>query len=132
MTKELVLVDTSIWIDCFDKRVDPKVKTKLETLLLEQQAVITPLIQLELLGGAPNEKEYEKLKQDLEALPQLDLVSQVWSSACRLSFQLRRSGLTIPNVDILLSALVLHYRCRLWHRDRHFELIAKHADLRFY
>ncbi len=132
MTKELVLIDTSIWIDCFDKRVDPKVKTKLETLLLEQLAATTPLIQLELLGGAPHEKEYERLRQELVSLPQLELVPQTWSSAYQLSFQLRRSGLTIPTVDILLAALVLHYRCWLWHRDKHFELIAQHADLRFY
>jgi predicted nucleic acid-binding protein len=47
----------------------------------------------------------------------------------KLGYDLRRAGLTIPTVDIMIAALALEYDCLLLHADRHFEQIAKHSPL---
>lgn len=130
--REIVLVDTSIWIDVLDKKADAKIKNEMETLILEDRVATTPLIKMELLGGVAHEKEFKNLKEDLDALIQLDLTPEIWDFACRLSFRLRRGGLTAPNTDILLSAVALHHHCQLWHQDKHFDWIAKQAPMKCY
>ena len=132
MINSLILIDTSIWIEALSKNIDKNLKNTLETMLIEQRVATTSLIKLELLSGTLNKIEFDKLKEELNALLQLDFIPKVWDLACQLGFSLRKKGLKIPNTDLLLAATSLHYECRLWHKDKHFSLIAKHFPLKTY
>ena len=64
----MVLIDTSAWLFALKKDFHPAIKGRIEELLLESDVAINGMIELELLGGARSEKEYNRLKGRLEAL----------------------------------------------------------------
>jgi len=37
--------------------------------------------------------------------------------------------LSTPTTDHLIAAVALNYSCRLLHRDKHFDLLARHVGL---
>ncbi len=132
MTEFFVAIDSSIWIEVLREDCKEKLKTTMETLILEQKVAITPFTKLELLSGASNQAEFDDLKEDINALKELDLNKEIWDSASRMGFVLKRNGITVPNADLLLAAACMVHECRLWHQDQHFNLIAKHFDLRIF
>lgn len=130
--KESVLVDSSIWIEALGKSPQDKIKTTLETLLLEQKVATTALIKLELLSGVSQESQFDRLSEELNCLRQLEFAPDIWQMASKLGFDLRRKGITVSNTDLLLAACSHTYQCPIWHQDQHFNLIAKHFDLKIF
>jgi predicted nucleic acid-binding protein len=59
----------------------------------------------------------------LESLDILPITPVVWEQAYELGFLLRRKGLTIPTVDLIIAALAVENRTFLLHHDEHFEMI---------
>lgn len=129
MKDKKVLVDTSAWIVSFRRTGPEGLKTFLRTALERDQVVTTPLIILELLQGCKTQKEFDALKTRLESLEQSSLEGLPWERVYRFGFSLRRKGLTIPTLDILLAFLSLEKGYALLHHDQHFRRIAEHSEL---
>ena len=129
MDDKTILVDTSAWIEAFKGRLNLEKKTILQNAIESERAVTSPLIILELLQGCRNRKEKTKLRNLMTSLRQLDLNSALWEKAYELGFNLRRKGMTIATVDLILSALAIHYGCTILHKDRHFNLVAENTEL---
>jgi len=87
------------------------------------------IIKLELLGGARTEAEFEKLKNRLDAFDMIEMNDAFWNDASNIAFKLKRLGLTIPSVDIVIATAALREKSILIHADAHFNLIAQHIDL---
>jgi predicted nucleic acid-binding protein len=94
------------------------------------RAAITGVVRFELLEGARGEAEFARLEAALEGLPGIPMEEECWSEAARLSFLLRRAGLTIPPPDLMIAAAALQADVAVLHRDRHFDAIAAHTSLR--
>ena len=124
-----VLIDISVWILVFQKDPPAAVADKVRKLIIDGKAATCGMIMLELLGGAKTSREYRELLEELQTLHYLGDSDQTWLSACRLSFTLRRKGLTIPSADIHIASLAIHYNFSLIHSDHHFDHIAKHSTL---
>jgi tRNA(fMet)-specific endonuclease VapC len=120
--KDNVLVDTSIWIEFFNKDHSGPGDT-LEQLLLEGRVLTTGIVLTELLQGAKIEQEFEAIKETLSALPFLDPSSKTWIDAGRISFSLRRKGITIPTTDLIIGSLALENHCSVFTLDPHFKKI---------
>ena len=88
------------------------------------------MIRLEILGGAKTEKEFDRLKSRLGALEEISIDAKLWESAGKLSFDLRRKGLTIPYTDILIASAAIRSKSILLHADSHFDIIAPETDLK--
>ena len=129
MDDKTILVDTSAWIEAFKGRLSLEKKTILQNAIESERAVTSPLIILELLQGCRTLKEKTKLRNLMTTLRQLDLNSALWEKAYELGFILRRKGLTIATIDLILAALAIHYGCTILHKDRHFNLVAENTDL---
>ncbi len=126
---ELYLVDSSAWIFALRRRSREAIQRRLRELA-ELDAVATcGLVELELLGGAANEREFQQLDSQLRGLHRLPTDEADWNAAARLSFSLRRVGVTVPFADLLLAALALRHGAILVHADRDFDLIANHSSL---
>jgi predicted nucleic acid-binding protein len=125
--KKRFLVDTSAWIASFRSEGDPKIQDLLKQAISADQAAIAPVIILELIQGCKTRKERDLLRLELDSLELLDLDDPVWERAYSLAFDLRRNGLTIPAIDILIIALALENDCFLLHSDRHFAIASQHV-----
>ncbi len=117
-----VLVDTSVWIDYFNVP-DSKSGKIVEQLLRSGRAVCSGIILTELLQGAKIEKEFDALLESMVALPFLETTLNTWIEAGRISFKLRRKGITIPVTDLIIASLSLENNCLIVTSDPHFDKI---------
>lgn len=121
--RDKYLVDTSIWIESLKRNGDVKIQQWMKRALLEERVVIAPIIKVEILSGAVNEKQFIELKEELDSLTVLGKEPEVWEKTANLNFTLRRKGFNIPLTDVLISTWALIYDCVLVHQDRHYEMI---------
>lgn len=129
-TEALYLVDTSAWIWALREDGVEGIRSRIDELLALDQVATTPMIELEILGGAGTEKEFGVLKSRLGALHRLSINDECWQKAARLAFDLRSRGVTVPFTDILIAAVALAGEAIVLHADQDFDLIAQHVPLR--
>lgn len=123
MSEGLFLVDTSTWIEALRRNGKPQAREWLRRALLEERVVMVHPVKAELLSGTTSEKQFAELKKELDALPLLGREKEAWDIAAKLNFKLRRQGITVPLVDVLIASWALLHRCTLAHHDRHYEMI---------
>jgi len=129
MSSEKFLIDTTVWIK-FLRGLDASLKDRLGLLLSEERALSSEIIIMEILRGAKSEKEYNMLYQDFLALPLLVMDHNVWETAWKASYNLRRGGINIPIADTIILATAVHHKCTLLHSDKHFTISAKYTGLK--
>lgn len=117
-----ILVDTSVWIEYFNK-AESKIGNRLEKMLINGQVFGSGIILTELLQGAKIKKEFDAILNNYTALPLIDVNINIWIKAGKLSFNLRRKGITIPTSDLLIAALALESGCKVFTLDTNFEKI---------
>ncbi len=117
-----ILVDTSIWVDFLRHPHVPTGRT-LRGLLDQDAVVMTGVVLAELLHGSQTEQEAELLLTRLQPLAFLETTRDVWVIAGRLSFQLRRQGLSLPFSDYMVAAVAQAHECSIYTTDTHFARI---------
>ena len=123
----MILIDTSVIVNYFKGNETPK--TRIFDAILSRGLVygISPYTYQELLQGARNEREFELLKEYLDAqhhyyLPQ---TLETFERAARMYFDLRRKGITPRGtIDIFIALTAIHHNLSLLHDDRDFDVIA--------
>ncbi len=130
MTSKYVLVDTSAWILALKKGPAVRARGVIDGLLAGGRIAIIPVIRLELLGGTKSQVEFQRLDRRLGALHQLPLAQSEWDESAGLAFKLRRMGMTVPYIDIIIAAVAILHGLPLIHADRHFDLIAGEVKLK--
>ena len=117
-----ILVDTSAWIDYFNKP-NSKIGKAVEKIIKQEKALIAGVILTELLQGARVREEYDALLDSMLAIPVLETGLNTWIEAGRLAFELRRQGITIPITDLIIASLALIENCAILTLDHHFKKI---------
>jgi len=120
----MILVDTSVWIEVLKDKTGNKVSAFLERT--ENDIVVfSRFIQLELLQGAKDEREWNRLDEYLAPQYYLEAVGTTWRNAARVFFDLRKSGVTVRSpIDCCIACIAMEAPALLLHRDRDFEKIA--------
>ena len=129
MTEGWFLIDTSAWIWALRPDGVAAIQNRVGEILAERKGATTPLVLLELLGGARDEKSYAELLAELSALRQFPINEAVWTSSYRSAFNLKRQGVTVPTTDVLIATVAQENRVTLLHADHHFDLIAAKTEL---
>src|SRR3990170_7230198 len=125
----MILIDTSAWIASFKKTGNHELKEFMRQVIVAGLAVTSPVIILELLQGCRSVGERDALKIKLESLDILSITLPVWEQAYELGFSLRRKGLTIPTVDLIIAALAIENKSLLFHHDEHYEMMVTHYPI---
>lgn len=125
-----VLVDSSIWIDFYRPDGLGNVRAAVTEALAEDAVYTVPLIVAEVVQGAPDEATLKSLLEDFSAFRTVACDHGTGARAARIGYALRREGNPAPATDLLIAAATLEADCELWHRDRHFETIARVTPLR--
>ena len=129
MAPERFLIDTTVWVK-YLRGLDASLKDRISSLVLEDKVFASEVIIMEILRGAKSAREYNMLYQDFLALPQLATDHDVWEMAWKTAYKIRKGGINVPMVDVIISAIAVRYKCTLMHSDKHFNLIAKHTGLK--
>jgi predicted nucleic acid-binding protein len=128
LTNEPVLVDTSCWIEYFN-RPGTEVAASVEALIRDDRAAITGIVLAELSQGARSEQELSELRGALAALTWIEATGETYARAGRLAFELRRKGVTVPVTDCVIAAASEYAGGHILTLDAHFQRLAEVASL---
>jgi tRNA(fMet)-specific endonuclease VapC len=128
VTDKRVLVDTSIWIAYF-KNADTLLTEKIDNVLTFYEIFVPRVVIAELIQGAKTEKEMSVIEEFVDAFYIIDQTENTWLKAGRLSFSMKRKGLTVHIIDCYIAAIAHENKCKLMTLDEHFKGIKKYIQL---
>lgn len=116
----MYLVDTSVWIEFFQKPAK-----RANFIDLEEVVTCLPVIQ-EVLQGFRDESAFRIAREAMFSFPIVEspLTQGVYEQAIDLYRNARRSGKTVrSSVDCLIAACALRHDLIVLHKDRDYDAI---------
>jgi len=128
----VILADSSAWVE-YLRDTGSAVSERMRALVVPvgRLAVTEPVV-MEILAGARNDAEWSTLRRLLyrcELVPLAGL--EDFEAAARVYRVCRGAGQSVRRLpDCLIAAVAIRAGLDVLHRDRDFEAIARHTDLR--
>lgn len=119
-----ILIDTSVWIDYFQKAT-PTLSAKLDEILSDENIYVPKVVVAELIQGAHSEKEIAVIKDFLEAFNVIDHREDAWLEAGKLAYRMKKKGKTVNLTDCYIAVMAKDQGCRVLTLDKHFKEIQK-------
>jgi len=126
-----VLIDTSVWIGYF-KGGDHQLAKKVDEVLSTADIYVPRVVIAELIQGAKSEKEISIIEEFVEAFNIVDQTEDTWLKAGRLSFFMKKKGLTVNIVDCYIAIIASENRCKIFSLDEHFRGIKRFLKLELF
>jgi len=129
-----VLVDTSVWSLALRRRKPeetPPVR-ELRELIREGRAQLFGPVRQEVLSGIRARAQFRRLRDTLQAFPDLELVSGDFERAAELFNRCRQKGIQGSNTDFLICAVAERLDLAILTTDRDFPLFAEHVPVRLH
>lgn len=121
-----VLVDTSVWSSALRRESPSSVEVSaLRQLVDEGRAVLLGAIRQEILSGVRSERQFERLRDDLEAFVDLEVSTEDHVRAASYFNHCRRKGIQGSNTDFLICAAAHRHEAPIFTTDRDFSRFAK-------
>jgi predicted nucleic acid-binding protein len=117
---DLVIIDTSSWIEALRKSGNADVRNRVKTIMIEGRAACCDMILLELWNGAKGDPERKMIKELENEIMCLPTTIKVWTFAKELAKKCRKSGKTIPSTDILIVSCGIVNNVSIESHDKHF------------
>jgi predicted nucleic acid-binding protein len=127
----LILVHSSVWIDCFNGAMTPQTD-KLDRLLGQEFLAIGDLILVEVLQGFRDDADFERAHVLLAPLRFVRLGgAEIAVEASRNFRKLRPLGVTVrKTIDTVIATWCIQNGCQLLYSDRDFEPFVQYLGLR--
>ncbi len=127
----MILVDSSVWIDLFREKSDPRTDFLIGRLGTRDVA-IPDLVLTEVLQGFTRRKDFDKARRLFEAFPLVDTAgASVVVRAAENYRLLKTKGVTIRStIDTLIATRCLLDGHALLYSDRDFDPFVEHLGLR--
>jgi predicted nucleic acid-binding protein len=130
-----LIVDSSVWIDGFNPRIQTPEKELLKQLIVNDYPIyLCPIIYQEVLQGVKEDKTFEEMKFILQQYRMVDIdLIDATNYAIDLYRHLRKKGITIrKSIDCLISSYAILGNMYILHNDKDFTQIAKESKLKIY
>jgi predicted nucleic acid-binding protein len=118
----VVIADTSIWIEFFN-RPKSKEKRRMDFLIDENQLLFVGPVLMELLQGCRTSRDADIILNHVSALPFLEMSFSTWRRTGEISAGLRRKGITLPTIDLIIAVLAMEHDAEVFTVDPHFQKI---------
>jgi len=113
----MILIDTSVLVDYLRSPSDRVLR-----LFEEKEAAICGAIRAEVLAGARNPNDLERIARSLDVLKCVEIMEDRLGK--NLSF-LRAAGVTVLFPDALIATVAIEHGIELWTNDSHFRRMAQ-------
>jgi predicted nucleic acid-binding protein len=117
----VILVDTSAWIEFFRDR--GPLAEEVDRALEDGEAALCGPVEAELRRGLRSRSERTRVLLHLRGCSLLAQPAALWLEAGELGFGLRRRGLTVKTMDLLIACYALAHQVPLLTSDRDFGLM---------
>ena len=128
-----VLVDTCIWSHVLRRKHLNNVHVvELKELIGENRVHLIGPIRQEILSGVNDEKQFERLRSNLSAFPDLLIKSSDYEKAAEFCNIARKKGIQGSTTDYLICAIAHKYSMQIYTVDRDFERYKKYLPIHLY
>ena len=126
----MIVVDSSVWIDHFNRTVTRETEV-LDALLGVEPIVIGGLILAEVLQGFRDDRDFRRARAALDTLIFEPMTGRDIALASARNFRaLRARGVTVrKTIDMLIATFCMEKGHLLLHSDRDFDPIVEHLGL---
>jgi predicted nucleic acid-binding protein len=126
----VIIVDSSVWIDFFNKVENPATN-KLRAVLGRQPVGVGDLILAEVLQGFRKDRDHARARDALLSLDVFDMLGTAAALEAAESYRtLRKKGLTVrKTTDAIIATFCIRHGHRLLHSDRDFAPFVEHLGL---
>ncbi len=124
MKDKNILIDTSVWIDYF-KGTNTALCKQVDAALNNFEVHVPRIVIAELIQGGKSEKEVSVIEDFISAFNIVDQQQNTWIDAGRLSFSLKKKGITVNLTDCYIASIAFENACRIFTLDKHFKDIKK-------
>lgn len=127
----MILVDSSVWIEYFRGTSIPQVEL-LDGLFGRRRLAVGDLIEVEVLQGVRDERQFNLVRRTLDAFTKIDIVGhEVAVKAARNFRTLRGMGITVrKTIDTVIATRCIEDGLTLLHCDKDFDPFVTHLGLR--
>ena len=128
--RQMILVDSSVWIDYFNGNKTDKTDW-LDSSLGNIPIIIGDLILTEVLQGFQSDKDFKIARDLLLRIPFMPMDGQELALKSAMNYRLlRRKGVTVrKTIDVMIATFCIHYHLPLLHDDRDFDPMSKSLGL---
>ncbi len=123
-------VDTSVWISYFRREGGSDFGDLVDNLIDENRVHINGIVLAEILTGARNPAESDRLSSALAGLKFVPCDRPSFESAGRNGYALKRKGISVPLSDVIIATDCIEHNLVLIDRDSHFGAISGHLPLK--
>ena len=127
-----ILVDTSVWVDFFRRISSRETELFKQAVERREQIFIAGIIAQEILQGIVEDDKYKEVRNQVDAMELIDANPvEAAIGAAEIYRTLRKKGVVIRKAnDCLIAWYAIHAGYALYHRDKDFEMIARHTLLK--
>jgi predicted nucleic acid-binding protein len=128
--RQVILVDSSVWVDFFRNQPTAQARWLDENLGVEG-LVVGDLILAEVLQGFKHDRGFNEARRLLGRLEQVTLGGEELAVEAASNFRkLRGRGVTVRGtIDVIIATRCLADGLRLLHSDRDFDAFEAHLGL---
>ncbi len=128
------LVDTCVWSSVLrrDKIANKEIEKKLIELILNNDALIIGPIRQEILSGYSDPRKFKKLKDRLDAFPNLEIIDDDYVVAAEYSNECRKKGIHGGHIDFLICAVASRNKIPIFTCDNDFQQYSKIIKIELY
>ncbi len=127
-----MIVDTSVWVEFFRATGSEAHAGLVDHIKRRSRLVVPDVVVAEVLVGTTDEAVASRLRSTLaqfEIAPTAPVVDA--EDAARIHRACRRQGETVRSlIDCFVGAMAIRLDLAVLHRDRDFEVMARHVGLR--
>ena len=127
----MILVDSSVWIDYFNGKINPQTDW-LDSALGKEVIIVGNLILAEVLQGFKSDPDFNKAKELLSHFQFMEMVGLELAIKSAENYRLlRKKGVTVrKTIDVIIGTFCLHHNLALLHDDQDFDPLVKHLKLK--
>ena len=126
-----VIVDTSVWSLALRRQQKPnnRLTGKLRDLIADGRVILIGAIRQEILSGIKHQQQYDRLKDNLRAFPNLLLNVKDYELAAEYFNICRRHGIQGSNTDFLICAIANGRNYEIFTTDKDFIKFSQYLSI---
>jgi predicted nucleic acid-binding protein len=134
----MVLVDTPVWSLSLRRRavdlspLERRLTKTLYELIRQRNVQLLGATRQEVLSGIREESQFRRIRDHLRGFINVELDSEDYEEAARISNECRLHGIADSSVDMLLCAVSLRYGWEIFTTDRDFIHYARVVPLQMF
>ena len=126
-----VIVDTCVWSLALRRKLQASnsIVKKLRDLITDGRVVLIGAVRQEIVSGIKHQKQFEKLRDNLRAFPDLPLNTEDYELAADYFNMCRRNGIQGGNTDFLICATASRRNYEILTIDKDFSNYSQHLPI---